>query len=166
MRVHLMGIGGAGVSALARVYLARGDEVSGCDSQSSDTTAELEDAGVTIEVGHDPEHVLGKDLLVYSGAIKDSPELARRASTRRCSSATAATRARAARSGSSPRSTSPTARCSSITPSARSSPTSSSTTLTISRTSRRCRRCSPSSSASCRPTASPCCAPTMLARAR
>ena len=70
-----MGIGGAGVSALARVYLARGDEVSGCDSQSSDTTAELEDAGVTIEVGHDPEHVLGKDLLVYSGAIKDSPEL-------------------------------------------------------------------------------------------
>ncbi|TME98605.1 MAG: hypothetical protein E6I39_09805 [Chloroflexi bacterium] len=75
MRVHLMGIGGAGVSALARVYLARGDEVSGCDSQSSDTTAELEDAGVTIDVGHDPEHVLGKDLLVYSGAIKDSPEL-------------------------------------------------------------------------------------------
>ena len=70
-----MGIGGAGVSALARVYLARGDEVSGCDSQSSDTTAELEDAGVTIDVGHDPEHVLGKDLLVYSGAIKDSPEL-------------------------------------------------------------------------------------------
>ncbi len=70
-----MGIGGAGVSALARVYLARGDEVSGCDSQASDTTAELEDAGVTIDVGHDPEHVLGKDLLVYSGAIRDSPEL-------------------------------------------------------------------------------------------
>ena len=59
MKVHLMGIGGAGVSALTRVYLARGDEVSGCDSQASDTTAELEDAGVTIDVGHDPEHVLG-----------------------------------------------------------------------------------------------------------
>src|SRR5207302_7776137 len=76
MRVHLMGIGGAGVSALARVYLARGDEVSGCDVQESDTTAELEDAGVAIEVGHDPEHVLGKDLLVYSGAVReDAPEL-------------------------------------------------------------------------------------------
>ena len=75
MRVHLMGIGGSGVSALARVYLARGDEVSGCDAQTSETTAELEDEGVTIDVGHDPEHVLGKDLLVYSGAIKDSPEL-------------------------------------------------------------------------------------------
>ena len=70
-----MGIGGAGVSALARVYLARGDEVSGCDAQASDTTGELEDEGVVIEVGHDPEHVLGKDLLVYSGAIKDAPEL-------------------------------------------------------------------------------------------
>jgi UDP-N-acetylmuramate--alanine ligase len=76
MRVHLMGIGGAGVSALARVYLARGDEVSGCDAQSSDTTAELEDLGVMIEVGHDPEHVLGKDLLVYSGAVRQQePEL-------------------------------------------------------------------------------------------
>ena len=75
MKVHLMGIGGSGVSALARVYLARGDEVSGCDAQGSETTEELEDEGVTVDVGHDPEHVLGKDLLVYSGAIKDAPEL-------------------------------------------------------------------------------------------
>jgi UDP-N-acetylmuramate--alanine ligase len=75
MKVHLMGIGGAGVSALARVYLARGDEVSGCDVNESTTTAELEDAGVPVEVGHDPEHVLFQDLIVYSGAIKGSPEL-------------------------------------------------------------------------------------------
>ena len=75
MKVHLMGIGGAGVSALARVFLARGDEVSGCDVRESDTTAELEDAGVRIAIGHDPEHVLFQDLLVYSGAIKSSPEL-------------------------------------------------------------------------------------------
>jgi UDP-N-acetylmuramate--alanine ligase len=75
MKVHLMGIGGAGVSALARVLLARGDEVSGCDLKESSTTAELEDAGVRIELGHDPEHVLFQDLLVYSGAIKSSPEL-------------------------------------------------------------------------------------------
>ena len=70
-----MGVGGAGVSALARVFLARGDEVSGCDLRESDTTAELEDAGVRIYIGHDPEHVLFQDLLVYSGAIKSSPEL-------------------------------------------------------------------------------------------
>ena len=70
-----MGAGGAGVSALARVFLARGDDVSGCDVKESETTAELEEAGVRIMLGHDPEHVLGQDLLVYSGAIKRSPEL-------------------------------------------------------------------------------------------
>jgi UDP-N-acetylmuramate--alanine ligase len=75
VKVHLMGIGGAGVSALARVFLARGDNVTGCDLKASDTTAELEDAGVRIDLGHDPEHVLFQDLLVYSGAIGQSPEL-------------------------------------------------------------------------------------------
>ena len=75
MKVHLMGIGGAGVSALARVFLARGDEVSGCDAKASETTDELEDAGVRVFIGHDPEHVLFQDLLVYSGAVKSSPEL-------------------------------------------------------------------------------------------
>ncbi len=70
-----MGAGGAGVSALARVFLARGDEVSGCDLKASETTEELEAAGVRIMIGHDPEHVLFQDLLVYSGAIKASPEL-------------------------------------------------------------------------------------------
>src|SRR6202171_4064470 len=75
MRVHLMGAGGAGVSALARVFLGRGDEVSGCDVKASETTEELEAAGVRIMIGHDPEHVLFQDLLVYSGAIKSSSEL-------------------------------------------------------------------------------------------
>jgi UDP-N-acetylmuramate--alanine ligase len=70
-----MGAGGAGVSALARVFLARGDDVSGCDLKESETTAELQEAGVKMFVGHNPEHVLGQDLLVYSGAIKKSPEL-------------------------------------------------------------------------------------------
>jgi UDP-N-acetylmuramate--alanine ligase len=60
---------------LARVFLARGDEVSGCDLKESETVDELEEAGARILIGHDPEHVLGQDLLVYSGAIKRSPEL-------------------------------------------------------------------------------------------
>jgi UDP-N-acetylmuramate--alanine ligase len=70
-----MGAGGAGVSALARVFLARDDEVSGCDLKESETTDELQEAGVRFVVGHNPEHVLGEDLLVYSGAIKHSAEL-------------------------------------------------------------------------------------------
>src|SRR5205823_4809000 len=71
----IVAAGGAGVSALARVFLARGDDVSGCDLKETETTAELEEAGVRFMVGHDPEHVLGQDLLVYSGAIKRSAEL-------------------------------------------------------------------------------------------
>ncbi|HLZ94780.1 MAG TPA: UDP-N-acetylmuramate--L-alanine ligase [Candidatus Dormibacteraeota bacterium] len=68
MRVHLMGIGGTGVSAIARVHLARGDEVSGCDLRESDVTYALEDAGARISIGHDPEHVLGCDRLIYGRA--------------------------------------------------------------------------------------------------
>src|SRR5207245_10356326 len=75
MRVHLMGAGGAGVSALARVFLGRRDEVSGCDVRPSETTEALEDAGVRSMIGHDRQHVWFQDVLVYSGAIKGSPEL-------------------------------------------------------------------------------------------
>lgn len=65
-----MGVGGVGVSALARVYLARGDEVSGCDLRPSDTLDALAAEGVRVSLGHDPEHVLGADVLVYSGAVR------------------------------------------------------------------------------------------------
>jgi UDP-N-acetylmuramate--alanine ligase len=71
-RVHLLGIGGAGVSALARVFLARGDLVSGCDVRESATTRALAAEGAEILIGHDPAHVRDKDLVVYSGAVKGS----------------------------------------------------------------------------------------------
>lgn len=71
-----MGIAGAGVSALARVYLARGDSVSGCDLLASATTEGLRAEGAVIEVGHDPAHVAGQELVVHSGAVRaDEPEL-------------------------------------------------------------------------------------------
>src|SRR5256885_1607354 len=63
-----MGIGGSGVSALARVYRARGDEVTGCDVKESDGTWALEDAGVRGSIGHGPEHVLKWDRLVFGRA--------------------------------------------------------------------------------------------------
>lgn len=59
-----MGIGGSGVSAIARVYAARGDEVSGCDARESDVTWALEEAGIRVLIGHDPEHVLSCDRLI------------------------------------------------------------------------------------------------------
>ena len=75
MKVHLMGIGGTGVSSLAELLAARGHEVSGCDARQSDTTRRLAAAGIAVSEGHDPAHVDGIDLLVRSAAVGvDSPE--------------------------------------------------------------------------------------------
>lgn len=78
-RVHLMGIGGSGVSALARVLLARGAAVSGCDVRESQTTLQLTAEGARITFGHDPAHTLGQDLLVYIGTIHSNTEEVRTA---------------------------------------------------------------------------------------
>jgi UDP-N-acetylmuramate--alanine ligase len=77
VRIHLVGIGGTGVSSLALVLAARGNQVSGCDARLSATTEQLAAEGIPVVQGHDPAHVAGIDLLVYSGAVNaDSPELA------------------------------------------------------------------------------------------
>ena len=69
MRVHFMGIGGAGMSALARVFLDRGDEVSGCDVQDQPSIRALTGAGARVSMGHDPAHAAGQDVLVYAPII-------------------------------------------------------------------------------------------------
>jgi UDP-N-acetylmuramate--alanine ligase len=75
-RIHLMGIGGSGVSALATVFMARGETVSGCDANASDAFQRLAALGAALRIGHDPSHLEGQDVLVYSGAVKaGEPEL-------------------------------------------------------------------------------------------
>jgi len=75
-RVHLMGIAGSGMSALARILLARGYQVSGCEGRESATAADLRALGATITIGHSPEHAAGCDTLVYTTAIQPTnPEL-------------------------------------------------------------------------------------------
>lgn len=74
---HLMGIGGISMSGLARILRKDGHMVSGCDSQLSDLTRQLEREGIRVYQGHSPEHLKGVDVLVASTAIPDSePELA------------------------------------------------------------------------------------------
>jgi UDP-N-acetylmuramate--alanine ligase len=76
LKVHLMGIGGTGVSSLAQLLAARGDSVSGCDVRLSETTERLAAAGIPIQQGHDPAHVNGIDLFVHSTAVgADAAEL-------------------------------------------------------------------------------------------
>lgn len=75
-RVHLVGIGGTGLSAIARVLLERGDEVSGSDQAVSSYAQELERAGVRVHYGHRPENVAGAELVIVSSAVPDSnPEV-------------------------------------------------------------------------------------------
>jgi UDP-N-acetylmuramate--alanine ligase len=76
--VHMIGIGGIGMSALAQILLARGYEVSGSDAQASEMTAKLASQGACIHVGHAAEHVEGSNRVVVSDAIReDNPELLR-----------------------------------------------------------------------------------------
>jgi len=75
--VHFTGIGGAGMSGIARIMLARGITVSGTDSAASGLLDELAGAGALVHVGHAAEHLGDADTLVVSTAIRpDNPELA------------------------------------------------------------------------------------------
>ncbi|MGH3397796.1 MAG: UDP-N-acetylmuramate--L-alanine ligase [Streptosporangiaceae bacterium] len=78
-RVHFVGIGGAGMSGIARIMLARGIPVSGSDSAASPGLDELAELGARVAVGHAAENLgdLGAaDTLVVSSAIRpDNPEL-------------------------------------------------------------------------------------------
>jgi UDP-N-acetylmuramate--alanine ligase len=76
-RIHFVGAGGAGVSALAHLMLQMGYEVTGSDTFLSPVTAELAALGATVWQGHDERYVRSADLVVYSTAIKeDNPEIA------------------------------------------------------------------------------------------
>jgi len=75
-RVHFAAIGGAGMSGIARIMLARGVPVSGCDSAASAQLDELAALGAQVRVGHSAEHLAAADTLVVSTAIRaDNPEL-------------------------------------------------------------------------------------------
>ncbi len=75
-RIHLVGIGGAGMSGIAEVLINLGFEVSGSDLVNTATTDRLERLGAAIQLGHDPTHVMGADVVVSSSAISAAnPEL-------------------------------------------------------------------------------------------
>ncbi len=80
--VHVVGIGGAGMSAITAALLDKGLKVSGSDLEMSPRVTRLADRGARVHRGHDAAHLVGADLVVYSAAIPDdNPELcaARRA---------------------------------------------------------------------------------------
>ena len=75
--VHFIGIGGAGMSGIARVMLARGLRVSGSDAKESLLLTALRAEGATVHVGHDAGHLGDARTVVASSAVRESnPELA------------------------------------------------------------------------------------------
>jgi UDP-N-acetylmuramate--alanine ligase len=76
-RIHLVGIGGIGMSGIAEVLLTLGYSVSGSDTKPSTITERLQSLGATIHEGHQAGNVEGAHVLVISSAIKaDNPEVA------------------------------------------------------------------------------------------
>ncbi|HEY3323937.1 MAG TPA: UDP-N-acetylmuramate--L-alanine ligase [Planctomycetota bacterium] len=77
-RIHFMGAGGIGVSAMMQLCSARGAVVSGCDCSLNGQAAALQARGIRVEHGHDSAHVADCDELVYTAAVEPShPEITR-----------------------------------------------------------------------------------------
>ncbi len=76
--VHFVGVGGIGMSGLARIMVGRGSEVSGSDTTMSSITSALERIGIPVFIGHRKEYVPpGATMVVRSAAVPDSnPEIA------------------------------------------------------------------------------------------
>lgn len=70
-KVHLIGIGGYGMSGLAKLLLEMGYSVSGSDLAPSDITKHLTEMGAEISIGHHVKNVEGRDVIVYSTAIPE-----------------------------------------------------------------------------------------------
>jgi UDP-N-acetylmuramate--alanine ligase len=76
MNIHMIGIGGAGMSGIAEVLAARDHRVTGSDLKDSPYTRRLREAGITVYIGHSPDQVGDADHVVISTAIpKTNPEL-------------------------------------------------------------------------------------------
>jgi len=70
-KIHLIGIGGYGMSGLAKLLLEMGYKVSGSDLTPSDITRHLTEMGAEISIGHHIKNVQGRDVIVYSTAIPE-----------------------------------------------------------------------------------------------
>lgn len=70
-KVHFIGIGGIGISAIARFLHEKGHKISGSDIKESKTTLELKDEGIEVITPHCKEAIKNQDFVVYSAAIKE-----------------------------------------------------------------------------------------------
>ncbi len=75
-RIHMIGIGGSGMSGIAEVLLNTGYDVSGSDIADSQTIERLRQLGATVYIGHNASHIKDVSVVVKSGAVSDdNPEV-------------------------------------------------------------------------------------------
>ena len=70
--IYLVGIGGSGMSPLAKIFLEKGYRVSGADLKDSIHTIRLKDLGATVFYEHHERNLCGVDYVVCSGAISET----------------------------------------------------------------------------------------------
>jgi UDP-N-acetylmuramate--alanine ligase len=68
-QIHMVGIGGIGMSGIAEILLLRGYKVTGSDNNLSETTERLEELGAKIYKGHAASNIEGADVVVYTSAV-------------------------------------------------------------------------------------------------
>ncbi|NND65653.1 MAG: UDP-N-acetylmuramate--L-alanine ligase, partial [Gammaproteobacteria bacterium] len=74
--IHMIGIGGAGMSAIAEVLLSHGFEVHGSDLSRSVITERLTKQGARVAIGHDRDNLANADVVVVSSAVpEENPEI-------------------------------------------------------------------------------------------
>lgn len=70
--IHFIGVGGSGMSGIARVFAQRGYRVTGSDRFDSEVVESLRTSGIKVFLGHEASHVAGVDTVVFSSAVRES----------------------------------------------------------------------------------------------
>jgi len=70
--IHFIGVGGSGMSGIARVFAERGHRVTGSDRFDSEVVESLRQSGIQVFLGHDAAHLAGVDTVVFSSAVRET----------------------------------------------------------------------------------------------
>ncbi|MFH5886025.1 UDP-N-acetylmuramate--L-alanine ligase [Halalkalibaculum sp. DA3122] len=69
-QIHMVGIGGIGMSGMAEILLQKGYRVTGSDANMSETVERLRELGASVLIGHNASNIEGADVVVYTSAVK------------------------------------------------------------------------------------------------
>ncbi len=81
--IHMVGIGGIGMSGMAEILLQKDYIVSGSDAKMGETIERLQDLGANISIGHDEQNIEGADVVVYTSAVKAQENIETRAALKK-----------------------------------------------------------------------------------